>query len=682
MTTAAPESPPVASLRLSRTSDDYAALALRALGPPRGGDIWDWCSRHLRMPDGTKWSPRRARLLRRWYRVAQARLSLTPDPADPWAHRCEQLWGCGGAQIAKSTFGHSVMLAAMALYPRSMAYYRARKEDLIEDALTKLKPQLLQTRPLADLLPRGDEARASALAAGRWRVGVSTLLYKCGNVADDMRSITPELILLDEHARYAHNVELTGNPIDSIIVRQITLGRVRLLMGGTTPLTIANHGWQRLCSGSHERLLVACPDCGAVWDLSDERVELTGGIPWADVNPSDITKHQLARYVCRKNGCMIGSAALNDALVQAIDRDTWCPGTWAMDKANPLGAWTPQAELDADGRLLHIPPPETEIRSWWASSLYAEHITLDEYAKLKARAEQGSIDNRQAHTNNHAALPHIIRTDSKPLDVTTLIAGAQHPQPYVWGTCPFPLKWIIGFQDQQGNSVDTSWYPWTVMGFDEPGNGYIITGEKAMNDAEIAMVEPQLVSVRGLPRAIDLWIRDSGNGNLKPQHYLWAAAQPTRRILFYGQPKLAPGIMWREVIDGEKSRKRISKPSGVREWEVAPHLWRTEVWNRLTGKVPGKRILLPANVPKFFAESLTSEEPVEEMRRIPGVGFRPMIVWKARVISSTADKETYREDQHWWDGVVGCCQADDILRRLESPTADVQYGVVATVGDP
>jgi hypothetical protein len=672
------DAPTASGLRLSRTPEDYQRLALAALAPPRSGDLWAWCQTHLRMRDGSRWQPRRARLLRRWHRVAQARLTLTPIPEDPWAHKCEQLYGVGGAQIAKSTWLHAVLLAALALYPRLMAFYMNRIQDLQETVKTKLRPQLELTRPLADLLPGSDEGRKSALAAGLWTVGVSSLLFKCGAVADDWRSVSPELMTLDEFDRYPADVEGMGDPIDSGIVRQITLPRTRLLLGSTSPTTLSGHGWRRLCAGSHERLLLVCPHCGCAWDLVDSRVALSDG-DLATIPPAEIEKRQLARYTCVKNGCLLTGDEMNAALIDAILRDTWCPGIWAIDKANPGGAWTAHPDaLDSAGRIRRLPPAETEIRSWWASALYAEHLTLNGYAKLLARAQQGRLENRQAHTNNHAAEPHIIRVEANPLDVQQIHAAASPANAYLWGTCPVPVLWLVGFQDQQGQTAEASWYPWVVVGFDEHGTGFVLEAGKAMNDAEIDVVEQRQFQVAGQPHPVDLWVRDSGNGNLKWKHYMWAAAQPSRRVLAYGQPRLPPGIPWREEVDGAAMRKRQPKPSTVREWAVAPHHWRTETWDRLTGKTPARRIFLPSDAKPFFLESLTSEERIEATIRVKG-GFANVMIWKPRVINTTAEKSTMREDTHWWDGLVGCVEFDDVLRHLQTP-ADVQYGVIGQTG--
>lgn len=676
--------PAVAGLRLTRSAEDYQRLALQALSPPREGDIWDWCRRHARMRDGSRWQPQRARLLRRWYRVAQARLSRLPMVDDPWAHRCEQLWGVAAAQISKSTWLHWVLLSSIALYPRLMAFYMNRDQDLEETVKTKLRPQLENTAPLAAMLPEGDEGRRRALAAGLWSVGVSQLLFKLGSVADDLRSVSPDLMALDEFDRYPLDVEGMGDPLDSAIARQVTLARVRLLLGSTSPTTLSGHGWRRLCAGTHERLLVTCPHCGAAWDLVDARVSLIDG-KLEDVHPRDIEKHQLARYTCNKEGCQLNDDQLRRALHAAIEADTWCQGTWAIDKANPGGAWHPHPDaLDSAQRIRRIPPAESENRSWWASALYAEHLPLTGYAKLLAAALQGRITNRQAHTNNQAAEPHLIAVEANPLSAVDIGNKARLPTAYTWGTCPSPVRWLVGFQDQQGNTVEACWYPWIIVGFTDSGDGYLVdagtcrTDNQGAADAHMDATEARTWEIAGVQRGVDLWVRDSSNGNLKPRHYMWAAGAPARRVLFYGQPRLPAGITWREEVETSAKRRRTPKPVDVREWAVAPHHWRTETWDRLIGARP-PRLWLPTNVPAFVLESFTSEERVEETRRVAG-GYAQMVIWKPRTISTTSEKTTFRDDTHWWDGLVGCVEADDILRHLDQPT-DVPYGVVGSTGD-
>ena len=670
-------------LRLSLSADDYQRLALAALAPPRGGDIWDWARGNLRMRDGAAWQPRRAALLRRWYRVAQARLSGVPDPLDPWAHRCEQCWGVAAAQVAKSTWLHTIMLACMVQYPRLMALYMNRIGDLELTLKTKLRPQVERSDALEKLLPRGDESRQQALGARLWTVGVSQVLYLCGSVGDDWRSWSPELMLLDEFDRYPADVDDLGDPIDSGLVRQRTLARTRLLLGSSSPSSISSHAWRRLCGGSHERLLVLCPDCGGAFDLVDARVSLADG-DLMTASPPDIITRSLGRYACVHCGALLNSAQIHAAVREAITADRWCPGAWAIDSRNPAGRWTPQADLDSAGRILRLHPAETEVRSWWASALYSVDVSLDTYARDLARSMQGTLKNRQAHTNNNASEPFIVRSEADPLDVQRITAAAVPATPFLWGSAPCAAKWLILFEDQQGQQIEQVWYPWTLLAFDDRGDGWVVEAGASRpdgrdsGDAKIAVVEERYWQIGGTPRRADIVVRDSGNGNLKWHHYAWAAGDPTRRVLAYGQPRLPPGIPWREEVDQPHVRRRTPKPAGVREWSVAPHHWRTETWRRLIGKRPDRRLWLPADAPSFFLESLTSEEQVEETRRVSG-GHAQLIVWRPRVINTTSEKTTFREDTHWWDGLNGCVEFDDILRHLEQP-ADVSYGVVGTIG--
>lgn len=663
-----------APLDLTRTRDDYADLALDCLRPAQGGDLWDWCSNNLVLESGKRWDPRRARLMRHWYNVASARLNRRPDPRDPYAHLCEQIWLSIAAQLAKSTFSRAVLGFSMACAPRISAYYRARLADLKNDRDRKLWPMISKTDPLRRLLPAGAAALKSAIGANSWALGTSLTYWRSGAIADDLRSDAIELALPDEFDTYPADVEGYGDPLDQIIARQRTLRKTRLAVGTTTPGTVAGHGWSRVCGGSHERPLIDCPHCGAAQDLTRRGLALVDCRKLTDVRAAEILKAKLARYVCQVNGCLITSEELNSAIVVMLDGNRpWCAGEWTQDKQTPNGRWKHHADIDGHGRLKAIPPPQTLIRTGQACALYSLDETLDTFTAKEAAAQQGKLTQLKTHTNNEGAEPFIIHISDT--DTDQLLRSAQPAEPYRIGLLDRPGNYRIAiFFDQQGNTRGKFWYPYVVRAF-HPGVGsWLIDEGVAKNDDEAEALEERTWQIGGEHRRADRVGRDSANGNARFDAYLWAAKKSSVRLLLRGDAGLAPGIPWLEVVDNPKTRRRTPKPSGVKEYRIAAHYWRDELWDQMRGierpvttesdaapEVADRpRWYLPADVSDRYKNSLTSEEQVVEKRMIERV-WRDAVVWRPRVITTTADKQTYRDDNHWWDSEADILAMANIL---------------------
>jgi hypothetical protein len=659
-------SAPLPSLALTRTVDDYADLALQCLRPSQGDDLWEWCSRNLVLYTRERWNPRQARIMRHWYRVASARITLRPDPRDPYAHRCEQIWLDIGAQIAKSTLGFATVGGTAVNSPRIVGYYRNRLEDLKNDRDRKLKRIVELTPVLNALLPRGAAALKSALSSRSWALGNALIYFRSASIADDLRSDPIELAVLDEYDTYPEDVEGYGDPIDQILARQRTTAKTRLTIGITTPGLVAGHGWRRLCSGTHERPLVDCPDCGAAQDLDPARVCLADGRDLKQVSKDEIRASKLGRFACAHCGSLWNATQMHAAIARMLDIDRpWCPGKWEQDPTHPNGRWIAQADFDQHHRLQRIAPPDAVVRSGQASSLFSPHVTLDSFAASKALALQGTVQQLKTFTNNEAAEPFIYQVAE--VDADDLTKNAQPTETYQRGVLTRPGKHhLILFLDQQGNTRGKFWFPWVLRAV-EPGVGsWLIDEGAAANEDEALDLESRTWQIAGEHRRPDLIGRDSANGNYRFDAYRWAAGDPAKRILVRGDGTLAIGIPWKEVVESFKERRKTPKPAGVREYRIAPHYWRDILWDQIRGvqrpppaadgedadevlpAAPTMRWWLPSDVSNRYKASLTSEEQVIEKRRIDGM-TREMVVWRPRVITTTADKQTYRDDNHWWD---------------------------------
>ena len=650
--------------RLTIDPTAYQRLALSALSCEPGPSMWDWSRRHFRIP-GRPWDAEAALLWYHFHRLATARLRGQPDPVDPFAHRCEQLYICAAAQVWKTTWLHNLLYYAMACHPRKMALFMSRLQDLKEARQAKLEPTIDAIAPLADLLPQSQRLRERALGSTLWQLGASMLFFKSGCVADDWRAQDFPLLILDEIEQYPINVENQGDPIDLGLVRQRTHRASRLLVAASSPGSLGGHTWTRTCSATHERLLVDCPTCAATDWLDPRQVTLTGDHRIDSVEPDDIKLHDLGRWACAHCGELHDGAALRAMVVAATKADyaaerpdhlRWCPGTWDNDDAHPQGLWAPHADFDDAHRLQRIHPAEGLKRSAQLNSLYSPIFSLSEFAAAAATAHQGTEEQRITWRNVECAEPYVLTSTAIDADAI----HAQHQADYQRGHLPHDPAALIMMIDQQGNQWHRATFPWVLIGVDYHGETWRIDMGHAKGHDAREEVEDRLWPVGGRHRAADLVWMDSANGNVRFQIYAWAAGDLERRRLIRGDARLEGVAPWEAVVDSPTKRARTPKPEGVQEWRVAPHYWRSVLWDRIRGRPGQPAWHLPSNPPDWYLRSLTSEEQITEVVRVAGGGYQERLVWRPRVTSRTDRTVNYRKDNHWWDDEADLAAIIDI----------------------
>lgn len=662
-------STPIPTLELSRTVDDYEALALQILRPPPSEDIWDWCGKNLMLFTGHRWVPEKSAIMRHWYRVVQARLSGKPDHRVPYAHRCEQLYLGLGAQLTKSTLLRATIYAMFIGHPRMSGLFLDRKADLTNIRERKMLREVEKTPALAKLLPAGTEARERALGSLSWAIGAGLLYWRSACVADDIRADPLELILGDEFDTFPDDVEGYGDPIDQMLDRQIGFPKTRLLIASSTPGIAEGHAWRRICTGSHERPLIDCPHCGATQYLDPANIALAGGRQLAEVKGTEIRRERLGRWICQQNGCTLDANDIHQAIAHfaRVDRP-WCPGEWVQDKVNPNGKWTAHADLDAHGRLVAIPPSDSSIMSGTACALYSRDVTLDDFCAKAATAKRGTAAQQKTFTNNSEANPYILNLTT--VDTDQLAKELQPEEPYRLQILTRTAKWISLMFDQQGNTESLYWFPFVARCWEPGGESWLLDAGKTTSENGAKQrddIERKQWMVDGRMRGADQVICDSANGNAKFQMWMWAAANRAKRMLVRGDPKLAEGLPWELVPEQSLTRKaKNPKPAGVREYRIAPHLWRDRLWARMTRAPGSPGWWIPSDVPDWYLASLTSENQIMARVRTAG-GFKQVPVWAPRILTSSGNVVTFRTDNHWWDSEADSLAVADIMGWLKPP---------------
>jgi phage terminase large subunit GpA-like protein len=611
--------------------------------------------------------------MRHWYRVAGARLTGRADPLVPHAHQAEQVWLSVCSQIAKSTWLYAVAAFALRNCPRRMGFVVNRIKDLHTVRKTRLERMVESMPPLSRLLPAGIEARERALSQSVWTVGASLLFWLCGSVADDCRAHDLPLLLCDEIDTYPDDVDGQGDPIDLLLVRQRTFARQRLILGASSPGRISGHAWRRLCTGSHHRPLILCPSCGGADWLNHRQISLAGDRKLAEVHPEEILGQRLGRWLCRHCGELHQAAAVRAAINECIQADRWCPGSWSITADHPTGHWVPHADLDSAGRLRGIAPYAGRIWSGQAGALYSPDETLDTVAARMAIAAQGKVTQQITITNTDHAEPWISVVPDDSADTDAIARRAQDGGGYLLGSLPedAPQVRLLLLIDQQGNQRDQWWFPWLLRAVARGGDSWLVDAGKAASQAELADLERRRWLIAGHAREPDLLAIDIANGHFQFDGYLWAAIDPHRRCVFRGQGRLPSGTPWREEVEMPR-RRRTPRPAGVREFSIAPHFWRDRLWDRMRRRHGEPRWHLPADAPAFYLKSLTAEEQVVERRRIPGEGFRDVVVWQPRLVADTSDRQTFRTDNHWWDLEAAACALADAYGLCAPIAAETQ----------
>lgn len=652
------------------TPDQCRRLVLEFLAPEASSSAWDWACAHLVL-GAQRYEPERAGLMRHWLDLAGARISGRPLPRDPMAHLCEQLYLIASAQLAKTTLGLAIVAWVLAEHPREIAWYGTRGKDLARLRRRALLPIIERSAPLARLLPLSQEARDRALGADLLQVGGSLLYLLIGNLIGDLRSLPLPLILLDEFDQLADDIDGQGDPIDLALVRQRTMPHDRLLYGATTPSGVARHGWRRLCSGSHERPLVVCPDCGGCDYLNDLQIQSAGDLPLASYPAAVILRERLARWACRHCGTLHKAAAVR-AMVRDCERASrWVAGTWSQTDDHPAGVWVPASVIDSRGRLVEIVPPETTIRSGWANALYSRDVTLDGFAAaMVAKLHHGTDAEKRAWTNTEAARPWL--ASFRPATTDEIADAACRDYPL--GSCPADgIEWLVLTWDQQGNQAGRFWFAGVLRAWRLGGESWLVWAGKAQSEHERDEIEDRLWPIGTRQRAADLVAMDVANPNYRQRGYLWAAENPRRRICLRGDVRLHPGETWRAVEPSDpRKQAKTSRPAEVHEWRIHPHHWRSELHDRMLASAGHPPWHLPGDPPADYLRSLNAEERSLETRRVTGGGYEEVLVWVPRVTTATDESVSVRKDLHWADGEKMQLALADIFgygRPLDDPAA-------------
>jgi len=639
------------------------------LAPAPAASLWDWCVAHPVLPGGRRWDPARAGFMRRWYEVIDARLRRRPLAGHPTAHRANSVSLALAAQMYKTTLLTHVLAACLAHHPRKAALFMPRKKDLDAVRKAKLLPMLDAIPEIASLLPQGEQAREAALAADIWQVGLASLYYQQGCVADDYRREDYELVVADEIDRFPEDVEGEGDARELLHARGREHPTSFLMLDACSPTLAHRYSWRGFAGGSCERPIIELPCCGYAGDLDPECVVLAEGRAFADVAVDEIMLAHLGRYACPGCGTLLSDAQLRPAMRLAAQgpQRGWCPGEWRRDADAPLGIWIPHAPRDSVGRLTGpLPPPEGLALSGNANALYSSAVSLSKFAAGKARAEQGNRRAQKTWRNVECALPSIETTIVASVDAISITTAA--PVPYQLGSLPLPVDLVVLIFDQQGNTRGRYWYPWVCRGVVRPRAPgelprlYLLGEGYAMSESERDAVEDAVYPCGNARHQAHHVVMDSANGNAQADIYLWAAGNSGRRMLLRGDARTPD--LWQRLDDGPTPtrRKRTPRPAGVSEYRVHPHRWRDRLWEAVQASAHRDvDWFLPTNPSQRYLRSLTSEEQATELRRLPGVGIVEEIVWRPRQMHGAHGDITHRQDNHLWDCEAMMLAACDIL---------------------
>lgn len=577
---------------------------------------------------------------------------------DQYAHLVEQIWLVAGTQSTKTrSFLYAALGYSVDQHPAPAGLVLPRLKDFKRVLDNRVRPFFEATPALVRHFPQSKRARSRAITYQAWTLDTSTLYMLCGEVADDLRQFPMRDLWLDEFDLLPLDVEGQGDPIEIVADRGKTWTRSKLLGGATTPTQVHRHGWRRLCSGSHERLHIVCPRCRAVEVLDPDQVQVPDGAA-AD----EVRVRRLATYRCRWCETEIPDDGTKDQLIaQAAAAGLWIPGKWEISAKHTAGHWQAAATFDLGHRLIELPPPETTVRSGHMNSLYSPFVTLSEFkAKEMGLAAKGDAAQRVAFVNGWRCEP-TIEVIIPPPDLEQVTESAT-VYGYAHGTGPALAAEGLHLAiicDQQGNSRDRAWFPFSTM-LISPEEAWLIEAGQVQGFTGLANLQRRKWMIGKVQMGAEVIAVDGNNGTVRVPLQQWAAEQPKTRMLLTGRQW--PDFNWRQRdAGGEKEKRNRRIVTGARVFSFHANSYKTDFDGMMRGLPGSRRWNLPDDAPQFFIDSLTAEEQVKADVRIPGQGKKSVMVWTPRVVHDETGATTVRTDNHWWDTQAMALVVADIM---------------------
>lgn len=627
----------------------------------RASSIGDWADEHLLLPRGSGTTPHRATLTPYWRRpheTVRARVLREPPAHDPQAHLVEEITVICAAQIGK-TYGLVVPTLAWiaAVAPRDIGVILPSHDDTKQFARNKLRKSFDESPRLAGLLPRGAEQLARRVGAKAWLLDRSTIYFLNGAVAQQLRQRDIPILLPDEFDALPANVDGQGSPLALAQERQKSFPHERLTLRITTPTTVDAHGWRLLTQGDHQRLLIACDGCGHHQWLDPERLEATD--PTASAEAIHI--EDLAVWRCAKCGHRHRTDDVRRAILRATASPAfgpsggWMVGTWEQMR-DGVSQWTPACSFDLAGRAMRWQQPAGLHRSHWLNSLYSSFITLGRFMRADRDSATGSADDRQAFINNWRAEPFSPRTDGLSAEVVSVavarVAGYQH------GQCPVPAWRVVLSCDQQGISIESSWFPFVVRAWLETGESFLIEAGKVDGFDGLDALARKTWPIGGIARGVDIITVDTGNGTMMRPIRQWCAQDKARRVSIAGSGTMAPEYSFNEQRLSPKNADRLCGLPVAYYYNA--NLFRDLLALRIGGHASVMPWHIPPDAPEFYRDSLTAEERVWQETTIKGRPVRRSI-WRPKQWTDERGQVHVRRDNHWFDAEGQCLAVTIIL---------------------
>lgn len=608
-----------------------------------------WADEHLLLPRGSGLVQHQSDLTPYWRRthaLTRARILREPLEWDPRAHLVEEVTVICSAQIGK-TYGLVVPTLAWlsAVAPRDIGVILDSHDSAKQFARNKLRKSFDESPRLAQLLPRGAEALARRVGAKAWLLDRSTIYYLNGAVAQQLRQRDIPVLLEDEFDALPSNVQGQGSPLALAQERQKSFPHDRYTLRITTPTTIDAHGWRLLNQADHHRLMIACDGCGHHQWLDPDRIEVTD----RQASSETVQIDDLAVWRCGKCGHRFRTDDLRRAISRACvvpqfgPAGGWMPGTWEQQRDGST-LWTPDCSFDLGGRAVLWAQPSGLHRSEWLNSLYSSFISLGRFARAERDSAEGSADDRQAFINNWRAEPFIPRTDglSNESVVTAIarVAGYQH------GQCPVPAWRIVLSCDQQGISIESSWFPYIVRAWAETGESWLIEAGRVDGFDGLDALAKRTWPIGGIARGADLITVDTGNGTMVRPIRSWCAQDRAKRVSIAGSGTMSPEHSFNEV---RASPKNADKMCGCNVYYYYnANLFRDLLALRVNGHASVMPWHIPPDAPDFYRDSLTAEERVYQEQTVKGRPVRRSI-WRPKQWTDERGQVHERRDNHWWD---------------------------------
>lgn len=627
----------------------------RNVNPPCLRPLWQFAEEEIVIPDGP-YRGRRFRCTTQPY----ARLWFDAIDSGNW----QRFAATGPSQTGK-TLSCAVIPLMYHLfeYGETVIFGVPDMEMAYDKWQQDLEPAIAASR-FRDLIPTtGRGSRGGTFQSITFRNG-ATLRFMAGGGDDKNRAgFTSRILVITEVDGFTSGeASVEADKIKQMEARTRAYGNRRRIYLECTVSTDEGKIWQEYLNGTHSKIVLPCPHCGA--HVQPEREHFLG---WQSAE-NELQAGEHAAFYCPEDGC--GQA--------------WTEQQRAEANRNAKLIHNGQ-HVDPDGVVTGDPPKTRTLGFRW-SAVHNLFATADQLGAEEWRASR-EIDQENAERERQQfvwVVPH--KPDLQHMAALSIDALLVRQGPYERNILPNDLQLITVGVDVGKYLLHTTTKAWSSLplGYTIDYDVHPVHSRELGEDTAILVALRQLReklmagwSHGGMQKTPTVVLIDSGNWSEIVYKFVQESGRPFFASKGFGMTVYARGNYSRPAGLGQKVKfigdqfHVTQLENGVQLVEYDADGWKSRTHSRLECdmKEPGAVVLFKAaeSAPGArdarrhlqYAKHLTAERKVEEF--VPGKGLQTR--W-----------EKIRKDNHWLDtesmaNLAGECAGVKVVKIQDQPPA-------------